>query len=54
MQKYPSASKGDLRDVWNAAVDERYAARKAEEANKRAANRRVAMAREREGAQQDP
>ncbi len=25
MNKYPSASKGDLKDVWNAAVDERYA-----------------------------
>ncbi len=32
MQKYPSASKGDLKDVWNAAVDERYAARRAKEA----------------------
>ncbi len=47
MQKYPSVSKGDLKDVWNAAVDERYAARKAEEAKKRAA-------RKREEAQQDP
>ncbi len=51
MQKYPSVSKGDLRDVRNAAVDERFAARKAkeaEEANKRAAKRRVAAARKRE------
>ncbi len=57
MQKYPSASRGDLKDVWNAAVDERYAARKAkeaEEAKKRAAKRRAAAARKREEAQQDP
>ncbi len=57
MQKYPSASKGDLKDVWNAAVDERYAARKAKEAEKtkkRAAKRRVAAARKREEAQQEP
>ncbi len=56
MQKYPSASKGDLKDVWNAAVDERHAARKAkeaEEAKKRAAKRRVAAARKREEAQRD-
>ncbi len=57
MQKYPSASKGDLKDVWNAAVDERYAARKAkeaEEAKKRAAKRRAAAARKRDEAQQAP
>ncbi len=57
MQKYPSASKGDLKAAWNAAVDERHAARKAkeaEEAKKRAAKRRVTAARKREAAQQDP
>ncbi len=57
MQKYPSASKGDLKDMWNAAVDERYAAPKAkeaEEAKKHAAKRRVAAARKREAAQRDP
>ncbi len=51
MDKYPSASKGDFKDLMNAAVDERFAARKAkeaEEANKRAAKRRVAAARKRE------
>ncbi len=57
MQKYPSASKGDLKDAWNTAIDERYAARKAkeaEEAKKRSAKRRVAAARKRDEAQRDP
>ncbi len=54
MSKFPGASKADLKDAWNQAVDERYAARKAkeaEEAKKRAHKRRLAAAKKRkEGA----
>ncbi len=40
MHKRPSPSKGDLKNVWNASVDERYTARK--------------TIRKREEASQDP
>jgi len=56
MNKYPSASKGEFKDVLNSVVDERYAARKAkeaEEAKKRAHKRRLAAAKKRKEAGKD-
>jgi len=56
MNKYPSASKGEFKDVLNNVVDERFAARKAKEAKeakKRSHQRREEAARRRKEAEKD-
>ncbi len=56
MNKHPSAPKGEFKDLMNSVVDERFAARKAkeaEEAKKRAHQRRLAAAKKRNEAPKD-